>query len=34
MMKGLCYLDDEKIAIKDYPIPEIEEETSVRVGLG
>ena len=33
MMKGLCYIDDEKIEIKEFPIPEIQEETDAIVEI-
>lgn len=33
MMKGLCYVDDEKIEIKEFPIPEIEQETDAIVSI-
>jgi len=33
MMKGLCYIDTEKIEIKEFPIPEIQQETDVIVEI-
>ena len=30
-MKGLCYIDDEKIEVKEFPIPEIEDDFDVIV---
>lgn len=33
MMKGLCYIDDEKIEIKEFPKPVIQEETDVIVEI-
>jgi len=33
MMNGLCYVDDEKIEIKEFPIPEIEQETDAVVSI-
>ena len=33
MMKGLCYVDDEKIELKDFPIPEIEQDTDAIVEI-
>lgn len=33
MMKGLCYVDEEKIEVKDFPIPEIEQETDAIVEI-
>ena len=33
MMKGLCYVDDEKIEIKEFPIPELKEETDAIVEI-
>ena len=32
-MKGLCYVDDEKIEIREFPIPEIQEETDIIVEI-
>eukprot|EP00833_Pecoramyces_ruminatium_P017194 jgi/Orpsp1_1/1191226/evm.model.d7180000084227.1 len=31
MMKGLCYIDDEKIEIKEFPLPDIEQDTDAIV---
>ena len=33
MMKGLCYVDDEKIEVRDFPIPDIEKDTDVIVEI-
>ena len=33
MMKGLCYVDDEKLEIKEFPIPEIEQDTDAIVEI-
>ena len=33
MMKGLCYVDDEKIEIREFPIPEIEKDTDAIVEI-
>ena len=33
MMKGVCYVDDEKIELRDFPIPEIEQETDAIVEI-
>ena len=32
-MKGLCYVDDEKIEVRDFPIPDIEKDTDVIVEI-
>ena len=32
-MKGLCYVDDEKLEIKEFPIPEIEQDTDAIVEI-
>ena len=33
MMKGLCYVDEEKIEVRDFPIPEIEKDTDAIVEI-
>jgi len=33
MMKGLCYVDDENIEVREFPIPDIEEDTDVIVEI-
>ena len=33
MMKGLCYVDDEKIEVREFPIPDIEEDTDAIVEI-
>ena len=33
MMKGLCYVDDEKIEVREFPIPELEKDTDAIVEI-
>ena len=32
-MKGLCYVDDEKIEVREFPIPELEKDTDAIVEI-
>ena len=33
MMKGMCYVDDEKIEVREFPIPELEKDTDAIVEI-